>query len=89
MTSDEARLKELVSFIPRKNGWTAPRYPQFKNYVYRGKKQWVATYGHSRLNSHHANGLVYDVVIGWGETKGAALERAAVRVAKKSLKEKK
>ena len=47
---------------------------------YRGKRQWVVGYSWHRPGAHHANGLVYDAILGWGESPELALKKALGRL---------
>ena len=54
--------------------------------LYRGKNQWVAGYSWSRPGSPYY-GMVYDCVLGWGETPERALSDMRERVAAKAKAE--
>jgi hypothetical protein len=67
------QIKELFPKIPSKQGWKHPEFVVSGKRVYRGRERYVAGYGHSRLYSHHMSGLVYDRVLGYGDTQEAAI----------------
>lgn len=48
--------------------------------TYRGKEQCVVGYSWVRPGSHHLKGLVYDCVLGWGETYDAAIAKMKERI---------
>lgn len=47
--------------------------------LYRGKEQFVFGYEWSRPYAHFMKGLVNEAVLGWGDTKAAAIAKARDR----------
>ena len=69
------RIKnELYPLIKARKGFTVNKYTVTGKQQYRGKIRYVAGYTESRSGSHYASGLVYDRIMGWGETQEAAFE---------------
>lgn len=48
--------------------------------VYRGKMRHVVGYSWSNKYSHHINGIVHDCVLGWGDTRSIAIDKARSKV---------
>jgi hypothetical protein len=68
-------IRNLFPQIKVREGWCRPEYPVLSVHDYRGTRQWVAGYSHSRGGAHHMNGILYDRILGWGDTPGAAYTR--------------
>ena len=75
------QIKALFAMIPRKPGWKHPEFVVDGRRKYRGKERYVAGYGHSRIGAHHMSGLVYDRVIGYGDTQEVAIADMKRRLA--------
>ena len=70
-------LKDVLPQIPRKScgrgNYGKTFYRRIGNPVaerrkYRGKDRCIVGYGWTRPYSHYASGLVYDCIMGYGET---------------------
>lgn len=66
-------IKAMFALVPPANGWRRPEWVKFGQRRYRGKRQFVAGYSHSRIGAHHFSGRSYDRILGWGETQEAAI----------------
>lgn len=66
-------LAALFSLVPVRQGWQGPKGAVYGRRQYRGKERYVAGYSHSRIGAHHFNGIVYDRILGYGETQEAAI----------------
>ncbi len=69
------QLALVVSLLPQMPSGRRLWAPLVEIQKYRGKRQYVVGYTWSKPYSHHMSGLVYDCVLGWGETFDAAVER--------------
>jgi len=67
------QIKALFALVPKREGWCRPEYVVDGTRNYRGKRRFVAGYSHSRLYSHHASGLCYDRILGYGDTQDEAI----------------
>ena len=66
-------IKDLFPLVPKREGWRSPEFVVSGRRLYRGRDQFVAGYGHSRMYAHHMSGTVTDRVVGWGGTQDAAI----------------
>lgn len=84
MTDYHAEIQALLPLVQPREGWTHPKWILLVKRKYRGNEQFVAGYSHTRLYSHHFSGTVTDRIIGWGETKEAAIEAMRAKLTQKN-----
>lgn len=75
-----SRIRALFSRVPPREGWRSPNWPLLAKQRYRGKERWVAGYSHCRNYAHHFSGRVYDRILGYGDTKEAAVAMMAIKL---------
>lgn len=82
MTNTDARIAAaelLKNFKPPENRRVQSVYVGHR--LYRSEQRCVVGYYWHRPYAHHLSGLVYEAVLGYGNTFSAAIERMKDRVA--------
>lgn len=74
-----AKVEELVGAIPTKPNRLRDG-PLIAQRLYRGKVQVCVGYYWHRRGSHHLSGIVYETVLGWGETPEDAIKMLTASV---------
>lgn len=78
------RVREVVNGLPKIEGRSRIK-PFYGMRTYRGKRRFVVGYSWSRPAATYY-GMVYDCVLGYGETFDAALAMAKAKVARAASK---